>query len=328
MTMLLAAPLLYKEVVVDHPTAFLYGSSKARDSNRKEQATICDHVKRISSSFGTAQPDDPNYVCVRHCIPSCDIPTPTPPVPIYTKQEPLDMTETVHLIYSKADSTPLGPGKTFISRREYERGGKEALYFSEYHGRYARTHETLPRTPNNGSVLPNLRRCSFAAWEPHRWQPIAVCDGQWMTDGGAEYERHLAEHLEMFWVSATCHWVSQGPFAHPPRKCVDATNHRQTIHGLDPMNFGPSLVAGGSNTVLLDMPGDASLLDHESGHLVEAVTGVCTQWNYDLVPEISPTAHASLSASNAQMSPMMYCKLRPKICEKCSRNTTTIQRCQ
>ena len=104
MTYSLAAPLLYKEVVVDDFSKFFFGRDKAeRQKQPSHSEELLPGQTRICCSISRGVRP---YYCLRHPPPVSD-----PEVTIYTKEQLLELVQVMYLVYTPQDTVELSKAR-------------------------------------------------------------------------------------------------------------------------------------------------------------------------------------------------------------------------
>lgn len=252
LTYFIAAPLLYKEVVVNNLASFFLGIDDKVLSHHAE----CSDVPSTQSSICHAviKRDASRYKCCRH-----------PPSPsqdarnidaneygTFHKQQLLQMVEAVHFVYSSADRHMYNE----IRLEDYvdEDGvlDDQVLRLVD-----VRRYLNVPECIQTGELrhpLPNLERLTVASWLQWNIDVNAIINATTMYRPGLSiskaydlFERLLASRMYHFTAPFVCHCPCRGYLVHYSAPttilCVNA------IHETNPVTFGTYLQLGASNLV-------------------------------------------------------------------------------
>jgi hypothetical protein len=251
MTYFIAAPLLYKVIVVNNLASLFLGVDDTVQSHQEgclkmqsKQTMICHSVIRKD---GTA------YQCPRHIAPSNMVSgndrDPSKPG-IFHKQQLLKFVKGVHFVYSSADRHMYGNIRLEDYVNEDGVIDEEILRNVDL-GRYL----NIPDCVKSGRIrpLPNLSRLSVATWLGKCTNPIIESKLVWCTTPVSQahrlFERYLASKVYRFPSCFVCHYPSNGFLTHYPP--YNMGNFHNAIHEADLATFGPRLRAGAENLVFV-----------------------------------------------------------------------------
>lgn len=252
LTYFIAAPLLYKEVVVNNLASFFLGiDDKVRSHHegcsdvRSTQTYICHAVIKRDGS---------RYECSRHPLSSSedDKDLDASESGIFHKQQLLQMVEAVHFVYSSADRNMYGDIRLEDYVTEDGSLDEEVLNLVDV-GRYLNVPECI-KTGELGNPLPNLERLTVASWLRKKIDINAIVNTTTMCWPGSPtlkayelFERLLASRMYQFTAPFVCHHPCRGYLARYPAPtpfiCVN------TIHEASPVNFARYLQLGAENLV-------------------------------------------------------------------------------
>ena len=253
-TYFIAAPLLYKEVVVNNLSSFFLGVDDDLQSHhdgcldvQSRQTRICDTVV---SKRGR------NYHCPRHIVPHQ---TDTDTVNdhdserpgFFHKQQLLRLVKGVHFIYSSADRHMYGNVRIEDHINDDGAMDTDVIHHLDL-GRYL----NIPDCIKSGHLkpLPNLWRLTVAAWLGQSdIAPIIESHSVWyQSEASARYrqlEKHLAGAIYLFPSVNICRYPANGFLAcYPPPSAVIAYN---AIHETDLATYGTQLRVGADNLVYI-----------------------------------------------------------------------------
>jgi hypothetical protein len=252
LTYFIAAPLLYKEVVVNNLASFFLGIDDRVQSHhagcsevQSTQTNICHAVIKMDGS---------RHKCCRHPLSSSeddkDLDASEPG--IFHKQQLLQMVEAVHFVYSSANRHMYGN----IRLEDYVNGDgtldEEVLKLVDV-GRYLNVPDCI-KTGELGNPLPNLERLTVASWLRKKIDINAMVNTTTMCWPGSPtlkayeiFERLLASRMYQFTAPFVCHHPCRGYLAQYPAPtpmiCVNV------IHEATPVNFETYLQLGAENLI-------------------------------------------------------------------------------
>jgi hypothetical protein len=251
-TYFIAAPLLYKEVVVNNLASFFLGI----DDKVQSHHAGCSDVQSTQTNISQVviKKDSSRYKCCRHPLSFSkdDKDLDASEHGIFHKQQLLQMVEAVHFVYSSADRHMYGD-----TRLEDHVNGdgtldEKVLKLVDV-GRYLNIPECI-KTGELGNPLPNLERLTVASWLRKKIDINAIVNTTTSCWPGSPtlrayelFEQLLASRMYQFAAPFVCHYPCRGYLAQYPAPtpitCVNV------IHEANPVTFGTYLQLGASNLV-------------------------------------------------------------------------------
>jgi hypothetical protein len=226
MTYSIAAPMLYKEVVVNNLASFFLGVDdpvkehhQACISYPNTQTRLCHHIKKKDGTM---------YHCPRHNRshqPDHQISTSTPPpfaFPLYHKQELLAMVEAIHIVYASVDKYVYGG----IDYDACASGDDHDFSFSDLCDvrRYKDYPECAKEFSSKNTPLVNLKRATVGRWMSDYWDSQSPIKPIWQADFHdsesevdlGEFEDDLADNHPRIHPRFMCRYPNLGPLDRYP----------------------------------------------------------------------------------------------------------------
>lgn len=254
MTYSIAAPMLYKEVVVNNLSSFFFGADDPIQPHHEDcvvkpttQSTLCHLTKK---NDGTA------YKCPRHLHPTNHTDNPTPhstPTPtafaLYHKQELLAKVEALHFLYASAD-------KYIYAGLDIYGAEPESVLFDQCD---TRRYKDVPKCVADlqfaHNPLVNLRRATVGRWLDKAWgENISPSDVLWGIEDGSDlamamgkFQHYLAHDIPQIAPRFVCRSATTGPLLSYPHM-PDYININ-VLHNPDLHEYGRNIVVGALNIV-------------------------------------------------------------------------------
>jgi hypothetical protein len=255
MTYFIAAPLLYKEVVLNNLAIFFLGVDDDLQPHHFDcqQITTTTRTRQTRLCHSIVRKDGTPYKCCRHLAKSDIQPIkPGSESGIFHKQQLLQLVQGVHFVYSSAD-VHLFAG---ITMEDYlmEDGTLDKRIFEQIDlGRHMNVPECI-KSRELYHPLPNLKRLTIASWLAQRTNVNEVVKSDALFQRGLpalevcqQFERQLASLMYQFTPPFVCHYPCDGFLrqypAQPGGICVN------TIHEAEADTYAQYLVIGAQNLV-------------------------------------------------------------------------------
>ena len=254
MTYFIAAPLLYKEVVLNNLASFFLGVD---DDLQPHHDDDCEEITTRQSRLchWIVRKDGTPYKCCRHHIdPTAAEFTKAKPG-IFHKQQLLQLVEGVHLVYSSAD-LHLFAGIRLEDYLQEDGTLDQRLLEHVDLGRYLNVPECI-KSRQLYYPLPNLKRLTIGSWLAQRTNVNEVVKSDALFQRGLpalevcqQFERLLAKSLYQFTPPLVCHYPCDGFLRlYPAQPGGISVN---IIHEAEVDTYAQYLVLGASNIVHFD----------------------------------------------------------------------------
>jgi hypothetical protein len=285
MTYSIAAPLLYKEVVVNNLASFFLGV----DNSIQPHHQNC--IDRLSTQphlcYLMRKKDGSPYICPRHKphLDTASTATPPPTVfALYHKQELLAMVEALLFVYASADKNIYNN----IDLDEWPEYGEHVSRLIKLCN--VQRYEDMPECAKGGTgqfnPLPNLKRASVGRWtEETHWNIDHILDdeslsGSLETAICRDFEEHLAANFPPIRSRFFCRHDAQGPLSIYPR-ATPGNVELNILHGPNLHDRYAHLVVGALNVVHIedqDMTG-LNWIDHAHVKIASELYTLVRKWS-------------------------------------------------
>ena len=292
MTYSIAAPLLYKEVVVNNLSSFFLGVDNSVQPYHQDCITQLSNQSHLC--YLMRKRDGTPYICPRHKphLDTASAATPPPTVfALYHKQELLAMVEALHFVYASADQYIYDK----INLNEWPRDGDHVSRLIKLCDvkRYDDVPECTKGVTGNFNPLPTLKRASVGRWtEDMHWDMNHILNNAPSLSGNIEtdqetasdichdFEEHLAANFPPIESRFFCRYDGQGPLSIYP--CATSKNVELNIlHGPNFHDHYAHLVVGILNIVHIvdqDMTG-LNWMDHAHVRIASELCTLEREWS-------------------------------------------------
>lgn len=285
MTYFIAAPLLYKEVVVNNLSSFFLGVDDSVQPHHQAcithpttQSRLCHLIKRKD---GTA------YNCPRHKSHNdASITSPTAPTTfaVLHKQELLAKVEALHFVYATADKYIY----TGLCASGNQGGIHQDFFLKKCDTRrYNGVPKCTKDLPSEKTPLVNLKRSTVGRWLDDTWNKNTCSTSvQWGDHDGSDiaiamgkFEYHTSTDIPQIAPRFICRSTRGGPLNGYPY--LSDSIEINTLHNPNYLNYGENLAVSALNIVHIgdDFRPGKMTFGRRVGWIVDSLIAAFEDWS-------------------------------------------------